>query len=38
MIGKTKKIFTEDYFIEKLNEGKREEILRSVKDSIGFIV
>ncbi|MCK4787616.1 MAG: acyltransferase [Desulfobacteraceae bacterium] len=37
-ISKTKKIFTEDYFIEKLDERKREEILQSVKDSIGFIV
>ena len=38
IISKTKKIFTEDYFIEKLDERKREEILQSVKDTVGFIV
>lgn len=34
--GKT--IFTEEYFIEHLNKEKRDEILRSVGNSIGFIV
>ena len=37
-ISKNKKIVTEEYFIEKLDERKREEILQYVKDSIGFIV
>jgi maltose O-acetyltransferase len=33
-----KRIFSEEYFIEKLDDEKREEMLRSVSDSIGFIV
>ena len=37
-IGKNKKIFDEEYYIEKLDEAKRMEIMESVKDTIGFIV
>ena len=35
---KSKKVFDKDYYIEKLDEKKRSEILDSVADSIGFIV
>jgi maltose O-acetyltransferase len=35
---KSKKVFSKDYYIEKLDEKKRSEILDSVADSIGFIV
>ena len=37
-IGKNKKIFDEEYYIEKLDEAKRMEIMESVKETIGFIV
>ena len=37
-MARNKKIFNEEYFIEKLNREKRAEILQSVGDSIGFIV
>lgn len=37
-ISKNKKIFGEDYLINNLNNEKRQEILNSVKNSIGFIV
>ena len=37
-ISKQKKIFTEDYFIENLDEAKRKEIILSIGDSFGFIV
>ncbi len=37
-MSRDKKIFSEDYFIEKLNMAKRDEILQSVDKSIGFIV
>lgn len=37
-ISKNKKIFDENYFIENLDEEKRKEIIRSIGDSIGFIV
>jgi maltose O-acetyltransferase len=33
-----KQLFSEDYFIENLNNAKRQEMLRSIGDSIGFIV
>jgi maltose O-acetyltransferase len=33
-----KKIFSEEYYIEKLDDDRRKEILQSVSDSIGFIV
>lgn len=36
--SKGKKIFGEDYFIQNLDDKKRQEILDSVEDSIGFIV
>lgn len=35
---KGKRVFGKDYFIEKLDEAKRNEILQSVGDSVGFIV
>jgi len=38
MISKNKKIFNEEYFIGNLNSEKRQEIIKSVGDSIGFIV
>lgn len=37
-MSQQKKIFGEDYFIDKLDEAKREEIIQSINDSIGFIV
>ncbi len=37
-IQKNKKIFNQDYFIENLNEAKRREIIKSIGNSIGFIV
>lgn len=37
-LAKNKKIFPREYFIDRLNEKKRAEIILSVKDSIGFIV
>jgi maltose O-acetyltransferase len=37
-IQKSKKVFTRDYFIENLNEAKRREIIKSIGNSIGFIV
>lgn len=37
-ISKTKKIFDENYLIDKLDDTKRKEILLSIADSIGFIV
>lgn len=35
---KSKKVFGEDFYIEKLDEAKRKEIISSIGDSIGFIV
>ena len=35
--SKNKKIFGEDYFIQNLNEKKRNEIMDSLDGSIGFI-
>lgn len=37
-ISKFKKVFNEDYYIECLDNKKREEILESVGDGLGFIV
>jgi maltose O-acetyltransferase len=37
-VSKEKKIFGRDYFIENLDEAKRQEILMSIGNSIGFIV
>ncbi len=37
-IREKKKVFGREYYIEKLNERKREEILESIDDSFGFIV
>lgn len=37
-LAKNKKIFPREYFIDILDETKREEIRLAVKDSIGFIV
>jgi len=37
-ISENKKIFTEDYFISKLDESKRKEIIKSVGNTIGLIV
>lgn len=37
-ISQTKKIFDEDYYIENLDEERRKEIIKSIDDSIGFIV
>ncbi len=36
--SQSKKIFDEDYYIENLDEEKRKEIIRSIGDSIGFMV
>jgi maltose O-acetyltransferase len=33
-----KTIFDERYFIGNLNDSRREEVLDSVKDSVGFIL
>ena len=37
-IAKTKQIFKEDYYIEKLDAEKRKEIIISIGKDIGFIV
>lgn len=37
-ISKEKKVFNEDYFIEKLTENKCREMVESIGESIGFIV
>lgn len=37
-ISRGKKVFDEEYFIEKLDEAKRREIIQSIGESIGFIV
>lgn len=37
-ISSEKTIFNEDYFIGKLDQTKKEEMLKSIGDSIGFIV
>lgn len=36
--SKNKKIFPREYFIDRLDDKKREEIIQSLKDSIGFIL
>jgi maltose O-acetyltransferase len=38
LISREKRIFTEDYFIEKLDDQKRHEIIQSIGGTIGFIV
>lgn len=37
-LSKKKRIFPRDYFIDRSDEKKREEILLSVEDTIGFII
>jgi maltose O-acetyltransferase len=37
-VSKCKKIFDEEYFIENLDDEKRKEMIKSIGDSIGFIV
>lgn len=37
-ISKYKKVFDKNYYIEKLDQNKRDEIISSVGDSIAFIV
>jgi maltose O-acetyltransferase len=37
-ICKTKKVFDENYFIENLDRKKRQEMIKSIGDTIGFIV
>jgi len=38
LISKNKKIFCEDYYIDRLDEAKRKEIIESIGRGIGFIV
>lgn len=33
-----KRVFSEDYYLEKIDENKRNEILESIGDTIGFII
>lgn len=37
-ISKEKKIFGEEYYIDRLDDSKRKEIIQSIGDTIGFIV
>ena len=37
-LSANKRIFGKDYFIDKLDARKRQEIIRSIGDTIGFIV
>jgi len=37
-MSKGKKIFNEEYYIDRLDETKRQEILQTIGNSIGFIV
>lgn len=37
-LSEGKKIFTEEYYISKLNDEKTDEIIRSIDDTMGFIV
>lgn len=37
-IGANKKIFGKDYYIENLDESKRQQMIQSIGKSIGFIV
>ncbi len=37
-ISNGKKIFTDDYYIGKLDEKKMDEMIRSIGDTMGFIV
>lgn len=38
LISKDKKVFGKDYYIGNLNEAKRLEMIRSIGDTIGFII
>jgi maltose O-acetyltransferase len=37
-IRESKRVFDEEYFVERLDEAKRREIIQSIGKSIGFIV
>jgi maltose O-acetyltransferase len=37
-IRKSKKIYSEEYYIDKLNERKRQEVLQSIGKTVGFII
>jgi maltose O-acetyltransferase len=37
-ISREKKIFGEEYYIDRLDESQRKEIIQSIGDTIGFIV
>ena len=37
-IRNKKKVFSEEYYIQNLNDVKKEEMIRSIGESIGFIV
>ena len=37
-ISSEKRIFNEKYFIDNLDEEKRQEIIQSIGNTIGFIV
>ena len=37
-ISKKQRIFDEEYYIDKLDETRRREIIEAVKEGIGFIV
>ena len=36
--SKDKKVFGDDYYIDRLNEGKRAEVLAAVADDIGYML
>ena len=38
IINGSKKVFDEEYYIDKLDERKRREIIDSIGDTIGFII
>jgi maltose O-acetyltransferase len=37
-ISKGKKVFDQSYYIERIDEAKRKEMIRSIGETIGFIV
>jgi maltose O-acetyltransferase len=37
-ISKSKKIYSEEYYIDKLDERKRQEMLQSIGKTVGFII
>lgn len=37
-LSSDKRIFNQDYLINKLNSGKRKEVIDSIGDTIGFII